>query len=86
VVLDSAAIGDVDYTAGSVLIQVIEQLHQRHIRFVVTSMLGPVRRQLDRYGVGGPSGPDAYFETPARRWRLSTPSRPRQRPARASDR
>jgi len=64
VVLDSAAIGDVDYTAGSVLIQVIEQLHQRHIRFVVTSMLGPVRRQLDRYGVGGPSGPDAYFETP----------------------
>jgi SulP family sulfate permease len=85
-VLDSAAIGDVDYTAGSVLIQVIEQLHQRHIRFVVTSMLSPVRRQLDRYGVGGPSGPDAYFETPGEALEAFHAAQARQRPARASDR
>jgi MFS superfamily sulfate permease-like transporter len=63
-VLDSAAIGDIDYTAGSVLMHVIEELHERHIRFVVTSMLGPVRKQLDRYGISGTSGPDAYYETP----------------------
>ena len=86
VVLDSAAIGDVDYTAGSVLIQVIEQLHQRHIRFVVTSMLSPVRRQLDRYGVGGPSGPDAYFETPGEALEAFHAAQARQRAARASDR
>jgi SulP family sulfate permease len=63
-VLDSAGIGDVDFTAGSVLLQVIERLHQRHVRFVVTSMRGPVRRQLDRYGIRGVRGPDAYYDTP----------------------
>jgi MFS superfamily sulfate permease-like transporter len=63
-VLDSAAIGDVDYTAGSVLGQVIKLLHERDVRFIVTSMLVPVRRQLDRYGIRGPNGPDAFYETP----------------------
>jgi sulfate permease, SulP family len=63
-VLDSAAIGDVDYTAGSVLSQVIKLLHERDVRFIVTSMLVPVRRQLDRYGIRGPNGPDAFYETP----------------------
>jgi sulfate permease, SulP family len=63
-VLDSAGIDDVDFTAGSVLLQVIERLHQRHVRFLVTSMLGPVRRQLDRYGIRGVKGPDAYYDTP----------------------
>ena len=63
-VLDSAAIGDVDYTAGSVLSEVIKLLHERDVRFIVTSMLVPVRRQLDRYGIRGPNGPDAFYETP----------------------
>jgi MFS superfamily sulfate permease-like transporter len=39
-ILDSASVDDVDYTAGSVLIHVVEQLHQRNIRFVVSSMVG----------------------------------------------
>jgi sulfate permease, SulP family len=63
-VLDGAAIGDVDYTASTVLIEVVRQLHDRDIRFVVTGALGPVREQLDRYGVRGAKGPDAYYETP----------------------
>ena len=63
-VLDSAGIGDVDFTAGSVLLQVIERLHQRHVRFVVTSMRGPVRCQLDRYGIRGVEGQDAYYDAP----------------------
>src|ERR1700722_20192433 len=63
-VLDGAAIGDVDYTASSVLSGAIAQLHERHIQFVVTSLMTPVRQQLEHYGISGASGPDAYFDTP----------------------
>jgi high affinity sulfate transporter 1 len=63
-VLDGAAIGDVDYTASSVVSRTIALLHQRHIQFVVTSLLTPVRQQLEHYGISGAAGPDAYFDTP----------------------
>ena len=63
-VLDGAAIGDVDYTAAAVLTRVIEHLRRRHIRFAVSSVLGPVREQLDRYGIGAALGPGAYYDTP----------------------
>ncbi len=63
-VLDGAAIGDVDYTASAVLSAAIAQLHQRHIQFVVTSLMTPVREQLEHYGISGAAGPDAYFDTP----------------------
>ena len=63
-VLDGAAIGDVDYTSASVLTMVAARLHQRHIKFVLTSMLQPVRNQLDAYGIKGETGPDVYYETP----------------------
>ena len=57
---DWAAIGDVDYTASTVLAKAIELLHQRQIRLMFSSVLGPVRHQLDRYGITA----DGYFETP----------------------
>ncbi len=63
-VLDGAAIGDVDYTSASVLTLVACRLHERQIRFVVTTMLEPVRRQLDSYGIKGAAGPDVYYDTP----------------------
>jgi MFS superfamily sulfate permease-like transporter len=63
-VLAGAAIGDVDYTAASALAQVIRQLHEQRIRFVVTSLVAPVRQQLDRYEMSGRRGPDAYYDTP----------------------
>ena len=63
-VLDGAAIGDVDYTASTVLTRVIEHLRQRHIRLAVSSILGPVRKQLDRYGISAALGPGAYYDTP----------------------
>jgi MFS superfamily sulfate permease-like transporter len=63
-VLDGAAIGDVDYTASAMLSRAIAQLHQRHIQFVVTSLMTPVRQQLEHYGISGAAGPDAYFDTP----------------------
>jgi sulfate permease, SulP family len=63
-VLDGAAIGDVDYTAAEVLTRVIEHLRQRHICLAVSSVFGPVRDQLDRYGIGAALGPGAYYDTP----------------------
>jgi SulP family sulfate permease len=63
-VLDGAAIGDVDYTASSVVSRTIALLHQRHIQFVVSSLMTPVRQQLEHYGISGAAGPDAYFDTP----------------------
>ena len=63
-VIDCAAIGDVDYTASAVLVKVVEHAHQRDVRLVFCSVLGPVRQQLDRYGISDALGQDAYFDTP----------------------
>jgi sulfate permease, SulP family len=63
-VIDCAAIGDVDYTASAVLANVVKHVHQHHVRLVLSSVLGPVRGQLDRYGISKALGQDAYFETP----------------------
>jgi sulfate permease, SulP family len=63
-VLDGTAIGDVDYTAAAVLTRVIEHLRTRHIRLAVSTVHGPVREQLGRYGIGAALGPGAYYDTP----------------------
>jgi SulP family sulfate permease len=63
-ILDGAAIGDIDYTAAAVLARIIGHLHERRIMFVVTSLLAPVREQLPRYGITAALGPDAFFDTP----------------------
>ncbi len=63
-VLDAAAIGDVDFTAAAALTRAIEHLRKRHIRPAVSSVLGPVREQLDRYGISAALGPGAYYDTP----------------------
>jgi hypothetical protein len=34
------------------------------VRLVFSSVLGPVRQQLDRYGISSALGQDAYFATP----------------------
>jgi len=63
-VIDCAAIGDVDYTASSVLAGVVEHVHQHHVHLAFSSVLGPVRQQLDHYGISKDLDEDAYFETP----------------------
>ena len=63
-VIDCAAIGDVDYTASMVLGKVVEHAHQHHVHVALSSVLGPVRQQLDRYGISNALGQDAYFDTP----------------------
>ena len=62
-VIDCAAIGDVDYTASTVLVEVVEHVHQHHVHLALSSVLGPVRQQLDRYGISKTLGHDAYFHT-----------------------
>jgi len=59
-VIDWTAIGDVDYTASTVLATVVERLHDGHVRLVFSSVLGPVKHQLDRYGISA----DACYDTP----------------------
>ena len=63
-VLDCVAIGDVDYTASAILGRVVEHVHQRHVRLVLSSVLDPVRQQLNRYGISAALGSDAYYGTP----------------------
>ena len=63
-VVDCAAIGDVDYSASAVLTKVVEHLRQRQVRLVFSSVLGPVRQQLDRYGISASLGDGAYYATP----------------------
>jgi high affinity sulfate transporter 1 len=64
VVLDCAAIGDVDFTASTVLARVVELVQQHHARLVLSSVLDPVRQRLDLYGISKTLGQDAYFATP----------------------
>ena len=60
---DCAAIGDVDYTASAVLARVIEHVQRRHIRFAMSTVLGPVRQPLDQYGISKALDPAAYSDT-----------------------
>ena len=63
-VIDCAAIGDVDFTASAVLLEVVKHLHQHHVHLALSSVLDPVRHQLDRYGISNVLGQNAYFDTP----------------------
>ena len=49
---------------AAVLTRVIEHLRKRHIRLSVSTANGPVREQLDRYGISAALGPGAYYDTP----------------------
>jgi len=72
-VLDAAAIGDIDYTAAGVLTRTIGHLRKRHIRFAFSSVLRPVRQQLDRYGISAALDRPPTTTPPARPLRPSTP-------------
>jgi high affinity sulfate transporter 1 len=63
-VIDCTAIEDVDYTASVVLARLTEELQQRHVRLALSTVLGPVQKQLDRYGIGAALGAGCYYGTP----------------------
>jgi len=63
-VFDCAAIEDVDYTASSVLTKAVEQLQRQKVRLAVSSVLGPVRQQFDRYGISKALDAGAWYDSP----------------------
>ena len=65
-VLDGAAIGDVDYTASAVLSRAIRELHQAHIKVMMTSLVDPVRQQLRHYGISGEQRAGRVLRHPGR--------------------
>lgn len=62
--LDAAAIGDVDFTAATVLGQVVTRLRETGTRLLLTSVTEPLRHELDLYGLTEKLGQEAYFDTP----------------------
>jgi MFS superfamily sulfate permease-like transporter len=48
----------------AVLARLAGQLQRRHVRLALSTVLGPVRQQLDRYGIGPALGPGCYYGTP----------------------
>jgi MFS superfamily sulfate permease-like transporter len=62
-VLDLAAADDIDYTAAGVLTTALGIAKERHVKFALSGVIAPVRRELDRYGITKSIGPDAYYET-----------------------
>jgi SulP family sulfate permease len=57
--LDAAAVGDVDFTASTVLAGVFTRLRARGVHVVVSNLAGGVRAELERYGVT----PDTWYDT-----------------------
>jgi MFS superfamily sulfate permease-like transporter len=57
--LDAAAVGDIDFTASTVLAGVFVRLRARGVHVVASNLAGGVRAELERYGVT----PDAWFDT-----------------------
>jgi sulfate permease, SulP family len=63
-VFDCAAIVDIDYTASAILTRVVELAQQHHVRFVLSSVLPPVRRELNAYGIAKKLDQYCWYETP----------------------
>jgi anti-anti-sigma regulatory factor len=57
--LDAAAVGDVDFTASTILAGVFARLRARGVHVVASNLADGVRAQLERYGVI----PDSWYDT-----------------------
>ncbi len=62
-VIDAAAITDVDFTGAAALKQVRSELDGRGVRLIIAQLSDPVRTDLDRYGVTEAIGANAFFDT-----------------------
>ncbi len=60
VVLEASAVVDVDYSGGLTLKQVVNELHDRGARLVITQESESLRAELDRFGISEAIGPDGY--------------------------
>jgi high affinity sulfate transporter 1 len=61
--IDSAAIADVDWSAGATLRQGYNSLKDKGIRLVLAEVSDDVRAELDRYGITDLVGKDAFYTT-----------------------
>lgn len=61
--IDSAAIADVDWSAGATLRQTYNSLKDKGIRLAFAEVSDDVRTELDRYGVTALVGNDAFYQT-----------------------
>jgi SulP family sulfate permease len=61
--MDAAAIGDIDYTAATVLMQVVRREQKAGARVVLSNVIKPVRNELNRYGIADLIGPDGFYDT-----------------------
>jgi high affinity sulfate transporter 1 len=61
--IDSAAIADVDWSAGATLRQVYNALNEKGIRMILAEVSVDARADLDRYGFTGLVGEGAFYET-----------------------
>jgi len=59
--LDATSIDDIDFSAAATLRETYNSLKQRGIRFVFTEVEDNVRGELDRYGITGLIGKDAFI-------------------------
>jgi MFS superfamily sulfate permease-like transporter len=60
--VDGAAIDDIDFTGGAMLVSLANSLRQRDTRLLFAGVSDHVREELDRSGVTEVIGREAYFE------------------------
>jgi SulP family sulfate permease len=65
VCIDCAAIGDVDFSGGKTLLDLLQEVEKKGSRLVLAELDDGVRAELDRYGLTDAIGADAIFDTVA---------------------
>ncbi len=64
-VIDAAAMSDVDYSGGETVIQAFNELKDRGVHLALANVADNVRAHLDRSGITALLGDDAYYPTMA---------------------
>ena len=62
-VLDAAAIDDIDFTGGKTLAELAGQLHERNVVLAICEVDDKVRRELDLFGITDKIGAEHVYET-----------------------
>ncbi len=62
-VLDCAAIDDIDYTGGKTLLELANQLSERKVQLAFAAVEDKPRRQLDTFGISEAVGEEHVYET-----------------------
>jgi high affinity sulfate transporter 1 len=63
VCIDCAAIGDIDFSGGQTLFDLLEQMKEKGSHLVLAELDDEVRAELDRYGLTEAIGVDAVFDS-----------------------